>query len=761
MTSLALYHPVVMTHRAKQLAVRGVDALLTHRGYTGAELGIARGSVRDWARARLRLQGWRGSVAGLAVVIPRPGRAELVPVEVPLAGSGQVTVEVLVSAVSPGTERAQWLRRPHARPTLPLRPGYSGAGRVLAVGEDVTEFSKGDLVAIPRTAHASVATMPAAWAVRFPTGVEIEQAGLVYLAMISGYGVRRAQLAAGDAVCVFGSGPIGALAIRFAGLAGAGPLTVVARSRRHEPSATLAGADFKLADSRLADIGAAVVIDATGDPDAISGTFAAARDGGTVVLLGSPRGVSEAVPVAELQARRLRLVGAHISALAVEAKRSGEDPFRQLATAYLAGLAAGTLPAADLAGEAIDPREVGLMYRRLSDGTLNSAHLDWRRLPQDQRARRRGPVQKPLLPPMSVSVRAPASQPVLVTERSLRFAVVGCGDIGLSNARAVARSGNADLVLVHDTVPALAEAAAALHGGTLAPTLQEAFDRQRVDAVLLSVPHDLHAPLISQAAAAGLHVVVEKPLAVDLASARAAVEAAERARVTLSVCFPYRYEAAPAAALSLVNAGALGDFRGATVVFHADKPPSYWQGGFSNRATSGWRASAERSGGGVMIMNLTHHIDLLRHLTGCEVLEVSAFARILPGQQVEDEIAVSVRFEGGAVGTLLGSASTRGVPSSRVELWGDHGTLQLEPEPRIYSERAVPGLLTGRWNTLPQDDVDVRTVLVERFAAAVLEQREPDVTALDGLAVQAVVQAVYQSVISERPEPILPVRGRG
>jgi 2-desacetyl-2-hydroxyethyl bacteriochlorophyllide A dehydrogenase len=743
-----------MARRAKELAARGIDAILTHQGYTGAELGIARGSVRDWARARLRRDGWRGSFAGLGVVVARPGRAELVPIEVRLAGRGEVTVEVLVSAISPGTERAQWLRLPHAQPALPFRPGYSGVGRVLAVGDDVTTLSKGDLVAIPRTPHASVATVPASWAVRVPADVEIEQAALVYLAMISGYGVRRAELAIGDSVCVLGSGPIGALAVRLARLAGAGQLSVVARSRRHEHSAAFAGADFRLIDQGLADLGAAVVIDATGDPHAIGDAFAAARDGGTVVLLGSPRGISAAVPVAALQARRLRLVGAHISALAVEAKRSGDDPFRELATTFLGGLAAGTISAADLTGEGVDPREVGLMYRRLADGTIDSAHLDWRRLSEGQRVRRRYAVHMPLLPPIAGSVPAEAPKPVAVLAQSLRFAVVGCGDIGLSNARAIARSRNADLVLVFDELPALAEAAAALHGGTVVSTLHEALDATRVDAVVLSVPHDLHEPMVSQAAAAGLHIIVEKPLAVDMISAIAAVEAAKAANVTLSVCFPYRYETAPEAARRLVNAGALGTFRGATVTFHADKPPSYWQGGFSNRAPSGWRASAKRSGGGVSIMNLTHYVDLLRYVTGCEAVEVSAVTRIGSGQEVEDEIAASVRFEGGAVGTFLGSASTRGAPSTRVEVWGEHGTLELEPDPRIYSERATSGLLTSRWNALPTDDVDVRTTFVERFVAAVLEQRAPDVTALDGLAVQAFVEAAYQSAISGRPERV-------
>jgi 2-desacetyl-2-hydroxyethyl bacteriochlorophyllide A dehydrogenase len=743
-----------MIGRVKTLALSGVDAILGRQGFAGTDLKLARESVRSWARARLALTAWRGSVAGLAVVISRPGRAELIPVDVRLPAPGQLMIEVLVSAISPGTERAQWLRQPNAQPALPFRPGYSGAGRVLSVGRGVRGFAKGDLVAVSRIPHASVLTIPATRAVQIPVGVPIEQAALVYLAMISGYGLRRSEMAAGDRVCVIGSGPIGALAARLARAAGAGSLTIIAKSARHRHSATLAGADFRLIEGRLEGIDAPVVIDATGDPNSVSAAFEAVSNEGTIVLLGSPRGVSNAVPIAQLQERRLRLVGAHISALAIEAKRGGGDPLRELASQFLEGLAKGAITAADLAGEAIDPREVSLMYRRLAEGSLGSAHLDWTRIPREQRVVERGAFSMPPIPKIGGLVKSDPAEPLAMQKRPLRFAAIGCGDIGLSNARAIACSRNAELALVYDSVSALAEAAAARHGGAIASSLSEAFDKERIDAVFLSVPHDLHAPMINEAAAAGVHIVVEKPLAVDLDSAVSSVRAAGSAGVTLSVCFPYRYESAPAAALKLVEAGALGTFRGATIVFHADKPQSYWQGGFSSRANSPWRTSAERSGGGVMIMNLTHFVDLLRHISGCEAIEVSAFARVPPDAEVEDEIAASVRFENGAVATILGSASTRGAPGTRVDIWGENGTLQLEPEARIYTERAVPGLLTSRWNTLPTDNRDVRTLFVERFCAAVLDQQEPDITARDGLAVQAFVEAVYRSVRSGRPEPI-------
>ena len=534
--------------------------------------------------------------------------------------------------------------------------------------------------------------------------------------------------------------------------AGAGELTAVARSRRNEASAQLAGAAFRLVDGNLADIRAVAVIEATGDPAALKDAVAAARDLGTVVLLGSPRGMSE-VPIGLIQGRGIRVVGAHVSALAKEAKRSRTDPFRELALAFLDGVAAGRLGVADLVGESVDPREPALLYRRLADGTLSTAHLDWRRLAPEQRSLRRGPMRMPSLPVRTAQVAADLQPPVTATTRPLRFAVIGCGDIGASNVRAVARACNAQLALVYDVVPALADTAAA-YGGSVVRSLEQALDPGRVDAVLLSVPHDLHAPLIMQAARAGLHIAVEKPLAADLPSAREAIAVVERAGVTLSVIFPYRYETAPSTAHRLAAAGALGSFRGAAVVFHTDKPASYWHGGFSGRAQSGWRSSRERSGGGVMIMNLTHHVDLLRYVTGCEAIEVSAMALADAGHDVEDEIAATVRFVGGAVGTLLGSASTRGVPRSRLEVWGDVGTVQLEPEARIYTDRAVPGLVTGRWNALPTDPVNERVIFIERFAAAVLEERSPDVTAMDGFAVQALVSAVYRSMESGRTEPV-------
>ena len=747
---------VAMRSWGRKLVVGALERAIAAGGFEGSEARAARADAVDWARQRMRAARNRsGVVGGLGVVVTQPGRAELRPVDVALPGPGEVTVELLASAVSAGTERAQWLRLPNARPELPFAPGYSGAGPVIAVGSGVEGPAKGTLVAVPRARHASVVTVPAEWVTPVPEGVRAEEAALVYLAIISGYGVRRAGDVTGSSACVLGAGPIGALALRLLLLRNPGPVTVVASTERRKEAALRAGAaEFRTAVADPAEIGAGVVIEATGDPAAFRSAVQAADEGGTVVLLGSPRGVTTDTGLAEVRRKGLTLVGAHVSALATEAKRTGGDPFAELSREFLNALADGTLEAGDLVGEPIDPREAGLFYRGLGRGEVGAAHFDWRRVPRAERVRHGRLASPPRL--RAQTPRALSASPAPgAASGPLRFAVVGCGDIGLPNARAVAGARNASVVLCHDPVVPLAEAAAQECGGEVAADLAGALDRERVDAVFLSVPHHLHTPLVREAAEAGLHVVVEKPLANDLPAADEAVEAAAKAGVALSVCFSFRYEPPVLAARAAVRAGALGKLKGAALVFHADKPPSYWTSGFSGRATSDWRVSRERAGGGVLIMNLTHYVDLIRDLSGCEPEWVAGTSRTEPGSEVEDAVALAIGFGGGALGTFSGSASSRGTPGTLFELWGEMGSLRLEPSAAIYTERAVEGVEPARWTPLSEEGADARTLFVEAFCDAVLAGRPPEVTGGDGLAVQQFVEAAYRSIEEDRPVSLL------
>lgn len=751
------------------------DLLNEQAGIRLAQLGHSEPMIRDakreawwWLKARgAALRKRTRLLSGQAVVWTAPGRVELLRVEVPRARSAEVTVEMLTTVVSPGTERAEYLRLPNTAVSFPFQPGYSGAGRVIAAGADVSKARRGDLVAVRNVAHASIATVRASSVHRVPDGVPPDAAAMVQLGVICSHGVRRADVEQGEPVCVIGSGTVGALAQRIAVAAGAGPVTVIARSHAKEGIARAGGAArFLVVEDDAEEIerlASPVVIEATGDPDALELAVRAAGDGGRIVFLGSPRGVTGDVPVAAIRAKRARVIGAHVSSLGAEGRLLGADMYEREAQAFFDLLASGSLSVAELTETVIDPREADIFYRRLaSSRDVVGARFDWTRLRREERAAEGRLLRLPDLTgsgadferrPLPPGGRQrPVSlyrqrDPFAEASGRLRIGLVGCGEIAVQNARGIAAAPNVELVACYDPVRSLAEDIAATFGGELAPSSEALLEREDVDAVLLAVPHHLHAPLGAEAAAAGKHVIVEKPLANNLKAAVELVDAVDRAGVVLSVCFPLRFQPDVVIARRLIDEGALGEPAGALLNFFMDKPPSYWFGGFSARAHSDWRMSRELAGGGVLIVNLCHYVDLVRHLIGVEADVVTATTAATEEAEVEDVVSVSARYANGALGTFFGTAALRGsAPSEELRLWGPHGQIAIEPRPLVYTLRALDGLVTGRWQTFgPKPRINQRAVYLSRLATAIDRGDSPDVTAQDGLAVQAFIEAAYRS----------------
>ena len=232
--------------------------------------------------------------------------------------------------------------------------------------------------------------------------------------------------------------------------------------------------------------------------------------------------------------------------------------------------------------------------------------------------------------------------------------LLGCGDIAAANLQAIGAAPNVELTACFDQERHVAENLVRSHSAVVAASAEELVSRSDVDAVLIAVPHDLHAPLAELAIAAGRHVIVEKPLAQDLPTAARIVTSARLAGVTLSVLFPHRYEPDALIAKRLIEAGVLGEFGGSAIRLYLDKAPSYWIGGYSGRVTSDWRSSHERAGGGVLIMNVSHYIDLFRHLLTIEVDDVSAVLGATDEERdVEDFITVGLRYAGGGIGSIV------------------------------------------------------------------------------------------------------------
>lgn len=265
-------------------------------------------------------------------VIREPYQVEIREVDLPEPAANQVLVATEVSALSPGTELAvytgthQWLRDPNMPEwKFPFRPGYSAAGRIVAVGREVSGWRVGERVSYPGN-HASAELLTLGqergrlW--RLPERLSAERAAWACIARYGLGAAIRVGITLGRSVAVLGLGVIGQWALRCFRAAGAAPVIGIDPVARRRQAAREAGADAVL-DPAAGDLrrqltqvlgrpGAEIVADATGIPDALPQALSLACDAGQVVVVGSPRGQAREVNFYDdLHRRYLEVTGAH------------------------------------------------------------------------------------------------------------------------------------------------------------------------------------------------------------------------------------------------------------------------------------------------------------------------------------------------------------------------------------------------------------------------------------------------------------------
>lgn len=267
----------------------------------------------------------------------------------------------------------------------------------------------------------------------------------------------------------------------------------------------------------------------------------------------------------------------------------------------------------------------------------------------------------------------------------VRFGILGCGGIGGWHARSIRSLPGLELVAVADADPA--RSARLARGSAAAGLPPEALiGSPDVEVVCVCTPPATHAALIEAAARAGKHVLVEKPMTLDLNEADRAIALCERAGVQLGVVHQHRARSAPRALRALIAEGALGRIRLAAAI-HT------WRRGDSGAGPEAWRASADL-GGGVLLDQAVHAIDLLVWFLG-RPLWASGAATGRDGEDGEDTAVGLLGFEKGALATLASSQATnRRRDDTAVEVAGSRGWFRLEI--RDYDHAEIAGLELAR-----------------------------------------------------------------
>lgn len=324
----------------------------------------------------------------------------------------------------------------------------------------------------------------------------------------------------------------------------------------------------------------------------------------------------------------------------------------------------------------------------------------------------------------------------------LAVGMIGAGRVGAKRAGAIAQAPNTRLVAVADRDPQRAQALAQAHGCRAGETWEAVVAARDIDAVVVATPHRWLAPITLAALEAHKHVLCEKPLAMTAEEAERVVAAALRNGTKLKTGFNHRHHPALREAHALARAGRIG-----RLLFLRCR---YGHGGRAGYAEE-WRADPAESGGGELLDQGIHALDLFRWFLG-EFTEVSAFL----GQAfwpiaVEDNAFCTLRTADGQIASLHASW-TQWKNLFSFEVFGENGYLIAEGLGGSYGpERLVIGLRPENFGPpaeehLTFDGEDTSwTEEWEEFHAAIREDRPPLADGFDGWQALRLVGAAYES----------------
>jgi len=342
--------------------------------------------------------------------------------------------------------------------------------------------------------------------------------------------------------------------------------------------------------------------------------------------------------------------------------------------------------------------------------------------------------------------------------RPVGFAVVGSGMIAEVHAGAIANTPDARLVAVHSRGAVAREKFAAERGCRAAATIDDLIRDPEVEAVCITTPSGAHADVAVPLLEAGKAVLCEKPLEVTLAAWDRIFAAAERGGALLAGVFQMRLGRGAAALKAAIAAGRFGRITLSSAYIKWWRSPDYYQ-------SSTWKGTWALDGGGALINQGIHAVDLLQWLAGLPE-EVSAYSARLahPYIETEDTVAAALRYAHGGLGTIEAATSAWPGDDVRIEITGDRGSATLINDVLTRFEFADP---------LPEDEATKRDsaasaiavgksdprgmswaghqILIQDLAHAIRTGSPPRIPGIEARRAVQLVLAIYESARTGQP----------
>jgi predicted dehydrogenase len=321
-----------------------------------------------------------------------------------------------------------------------------------------------------------------------------------------------------------------------------------------------------------------------------------------------------------------------------------------------------------------------------------------------------------------------------------RFGLIGAGAIAQAYLQAFQKSEAVQLAAVADTRAEAAQAMAAAANCPAYASAEQLADEAEVDAVIVCTPPITHRDICCDLLDRGLHVLCEKPLAIDSASARAMIDAADVRGLVFTMASKFRYVADVTQAKAFIANGLIGEL----VLF---------ENVFTGRVdmSKRWNSNPEVAGGGVLIDNGTHSVDITRYCLGA-LAEIQAMeGHRIQDLPVEDTAKMFVKSRDGVLGSIDLSWSVNKEIPYFIAVYGSEGAILVgwrESKYRLTGDKEWTVFGTG------YDKVAAFQNQLENFAGAIRGEESLFVTPADALASVQVIEAAYRSLARGAWEPI-------
>ena len=340
----------------------------------------------------------------------------------------------------------------------------------------------------------------------------------------------------------------------------------------------------------------------------------------------------------------------------------------------------------------------------------------------------------------------------------IHIGIIGGGNISETHARAACEIEGVEIAAIHGRNLEKSARLGQLYGGAVYEDFESFLDHRPMTMVAVGSPSGLHAEQGIAAARHGLHVLVEKPIDISTERADRLIDECERAGVKLGVFFQDRVAPNLVRLKELIDAGRLGKPILASARVKWYRPPEYY-------SESRWRGTRALDGGGALINQGVHTVDLLLWLMGdvtrVQSKAITAFHKI----EVEDTLAAALEFSNGAIGTLEATTSVYPGYPRRLELTGSEGTIIVEDDRIVAADlrhpiaelsRAKEERVHHSANSPVVSDVGGHRRLLEDFIRAIEINGSPRCNGNEARRSVELVEAIYESSLTGRPVRLHP-----